>query len=131
MSDGPAPLRLGKCSTCHARYVPIDGPCPKCGSLATEAYVSAGVGTVLASTLLEVPPPGWTAPHPLALVEVEDGVRLLVVPDLPLPPAGTLVQVRGEEGLYRARALRNDEAERGEGDVPGAGGSRPPFEPPR
>ncbi len=125
-------LTLGKCGTCHARFVPSDGPCPKCASPKTENYVSPGLGTVLASTALEVPPPGWERPHPLALVEVEDGVRLLVVPEGVLPPPGTLVQVRAEGPVYRARLPNPAEGDgRGEGDVPGAGATRPPFEPPR
>jgi hypothetical protein len=124
-------VTLGKCSTCHVRFVPGDGPCPKCGSVATEAYVSPGVGTVLASSALEVPPPGWERPHLLALIEVEDGVRLLVVPDPPLPLAGSLVQVRQDGAVYRARSTLADEGKRGEGDVPEAGSARPPFEPPR
>ena len=132
MTDGgSAGLQLGKCSVCHVRFVPVDGPCPKCGSTSTESYLSPGVGTVLASTSLEVPPPGWERPHPLALVEVEDGVRLLVVPDLPLPALGTLVEVRTDGGVYRARAAPRKKEKRGEGDVPEAGASRPPFEPPR
>jgi len=132
MSEGePAGLSLGKCSTCHARFVPVDGPCPRCGSGSTERYSSPGVGTVLASTSLEVPPPGWPGPHPLTLVEVEDGVRLLAIPDLPLPPAGTLVEVRAEGALYRAKTLDGEGAKRGEGDVPATGAIRPPFEPPR
>jgi hypothetical protein len=85
---------------------------------------------VLAATSLEVPPPGWEKPHPLALVEVEDGVRLLVVPDAALPPVGTTVTVRADGPLYRARSTEA-QGGRGEGDVPEAGRTRPPFEPPR
>ena len=130
-AGAPVGVSLGKCSTCHARFVPVDGPCPRCGSPSTETYASPGVGKVLAATALEVPPPGWPGPHLLALVEVEDGVRLLVIPDPPLPSLGALVEVRAEGALYRGRALAEGGAERGEGDVPGAGASRPPFEPPR
>ena len=124
-------VQLGKCLTCHARFVPVDGPCPRCGSARTEPYVSPGVGRVLASTLLEVPPPGWPGPHPLAIVEVEDGVRLLVIPEPPLPAPGALVTVAADGPVYRARSADPEGAERGEGDAPAAGGSRPPFEPPR
>ena len=119
-------LRLGKCSTCHTRFVPVDGPCPKCGSTATESYLAGGLGTVLCSTALEVPPPGWEPPHPLALVEVEDGVRLLVIPDLPLPAVGTIVEVVSDGAVYRARASPISGGTRGEGDVPGTGATRPP-----
>jgi uncharacterized OB-fold protein len=124
-------LRLGKCSVCHARFVPVDGPCPRCGSVATESYLAPGLGVALATTALEVPPPGWETPHLLALVEVEDGVRLLVVPDPPLPEPGARLEVRTDGALYRARVLRDGQGGRGEGDAPGTGVSRPPFEPPR
>ena len=124
-------LPLGKCLTCHVRFVPVDGGCPKCGSAATERYVSAGVGTVLSATALENPPPGWERPHLLAFVEVEDGVRLLVVPGKPLPAVGSEVVVRESGGVYRARLSATGGEKRGEGDVPAAGATRPPFEPPR
>ncbi len=120
MSEGFG-LTLGKCLSCHARFVPADANCPRCGSGSTETYPSSGVGTVLAATALEVPLPGWERPHPLALVEVEDGVRLLVVPDLPLPTAGTSVRVRLDRGIYRSAPGGAEEGERGEGDAPGAG----------
>jgi len=130
-ADAPAGVRLGKCMTCHVRFLPVDGPCPKCGSRSTEPYVSPGIGTVLASTSLEVPPPGWQRPHPLAFVEVEDGVRLLVVPEAPPPGAGEVVEVWQDGEVYRARRSARSEGERGEGDAPRVGSSRPPFEPPR
>jgi hypothetical protein len=132
MSAPPsAGLSLGKCATCHARFVPVDGPCPRCGAATTELYASPGVGTVLAATSLEVPPPGWERPHPLALVEVEDGVRLLAIPELPLPTPGTLVAVSADGPIYRARRTDATGERRGEGDAPEAGVTRPPFEPPR
>ncbi len=130
----PAPssvLQLGKCPGCHARFVPTDGPCPRCGSAGTETYAARGVGRVLAATALEVPPPGWPSPHLLALVEVEDGVRLLVAPDPPLPEVGALVQVVADGAIYRGHPMPPEEGGRGEGDVPKVGGTRPPFEPPR
>jgi uncharacterized OB-fold protein len=124
-------LTLGKCATCHARFVPCDGPCPRCASPATELYRAGALGAVLAATSLDAPPPGWPGPHPLALVEVEDGVRLLVVPDAPLPAVGSRVEVRADGAIYRCRPAEGREGERGEGDVPKAGSVRPSFEPPR
>jgi len=130
-APGPEGLTLVKCSTCHARFTPREGPCPRCMSPSTEAFIVPGIGTVLASTALEVPPPGWEAPHLLALVELEDAVRLLVLPEAPLPVPGALVEVRADGPVYRARRVDGDRGGRGEGDAPGAGPSRPPFEPPR
>lgn len=105
MSGEPG-LRLCKCLACHARFVPGEAVCPRCAAATIETYVSPGIGTVLAATALEVPPPGWERPHLLALVEVEDGVRLLVIPDPPLPSAGDRLEVRADGDRLRAGAIR-------------------------
>jgi len=124
-------LTLAKCSTCHARFAPREGPCPRCMATTVETFVVPGVGTVLAATSLEVPPPGWPSPHLLAVVELEDAVRLLVLPQPPLPSPGDRVQVVPDGPVYRSRRLEVEQGKRGEGDAPGAGPARPPFEPPR
>ncbi len=129
MSAPPPPLPLSKCSTCHARFVPVDGPCPRCGAATVEPYAARPDGTVLAVTALEVPPPGWERPHGLALVEVEDAVRLLVIAGAPLPSPGSHVVVRADGAVYRVGPA--EQVERGEGEVPTAGRARLSFEPPR
>jgi hypothetical protein len=127
----PVGVLLGKCLVCHVRFAPGDGPCPKCGSASTERYSAPPVATTLAATSLEVPPPGWEKPHALALVELEDGVRLLALVDGPLPRPGELLEIRLDGDLYHVRRGAAEEGKRGEGDVPGAGAVRPSFEPPR
>jgi uncharacterized OB-fold protein len=62
------------------------------------------MGRVLAATELQYPASGWHAPHPLALVELEDAVRVLAIEEGSLPEVGTLVRVRRDGALYRARA---------------------------
>jgi uncharacterized OB-fold protein len=124
-------LTLAKCSTCHARFAPREGPCPRCMATSVETFVVPGVGTVLAATALEVPPPGWASPHLLALVEFDDAVRLLVIAAPPLPAPGDRVQVVRDGPVYRARPHGPARGSRGEGDAPEAGSARPPFEPPR
>jgi len=98
----PGGLELSRCSSCHTRFLPTDGPCPKCGSRDCVTFTAAPVGKVLAATELHYPASGWQAPHRLALVEVADGVRLLAVVEGHLPVAGTLVEVQREGELYRA-----------------------------
>ena len=97
-------LELTRCLSCHARYLPTDGPCPKCGSVESASYAVAPVGRVLASTELHYPPTGFHSPHRLALVEAADAVRLLAVVEGPLPVAGALVEVRRDGDVYRARS---------------------------
>jgi len=97
-------IELVRCEACHSRFLPSDGPCPKCGSRNCVAYSTSAVGRVLVATELQYPATGWTAPHPLILVELSDGVRVLAIGEGPLPAVGALVEVRRDQELYRARA---------------------------
>ncbi len=121
-------LEVRRCETCQSRYLPTDGPCPQCGGLASLPLAVPPRGSVLAATELQYPAAGWTAPHPIALVEVAEGVRLLGIVEGPLPATGELVEVRRDGEVYRVRAAPR---ERGEGDSPKAGSAAPSFEPPR
>jgi uncharacterized OB-fold protein len=103
--DDPPALALSRCTACKARFLPREGRCPRCGSGAVEAYTVPPSGAVVAATELVYPPPGWPAPHRLALVEVPDGVRLLGVVEGPLPPLGSAVTVQWDDPVYRVRAV--------------------------
>jgi len=97
-------LELMRCRSCHARFLPGDGPCPKCGSADCVGYATSAVGKVMAATELHYPASGWHAPHRLALVEVADSVRLFAIVEGVLPVSGTLVEVRLDKDVYRAKA---------------------------
>ena len=79
------------------------------------------------------PAEGWTSPHVLAIVELPEAVRLLAIVDGKVPTIGSVVSVRREGEVYRARTEpgRAPVPERGEGDSPRAGSAGPSFEPPR
>jgi uncharacterized OB-fold protein len=96
------PIELSRCETCRARFLPTDGPCPRCGSADVRPYASPPIGTVLASTEMSNPPTGWTAPHRLALVELPESVRLIAIVEGALPVAATVVSVRLDGTVYRA-----------------------------
>ena len=102
MSAAPN-LDLARCEACHSRFLPSDGPCPRCGSLRCVPYSASPVGKVLAATELQYPAAGWTAPHRLVLVELTDAVRVLAIGEGPLPAPGTLVEVSRDNDVYRAR----------------------------
>jgi uncharacterized protein len=126
-------IDLSRCTSCQAWFLPTDGPCPHCGSVAMEIVATPGIGTVLSATELLHPAEGWGAPHRLALVEMPQSVRLLAVVDGPLPVEGTLVSLRRDGEVYRAHpghALPGRSG-RGEGEFPRAGASDASFEPPR
>lgn len=96
-------LELVLCHSCHTRFLPTDGPCPKCGSTDVALYSASAVGQVLAATELHYPASGWHSPHRLAMVEVADGVRILTIVEGSLPVPGALVEVRNDGAVYRAR----------------------------
>ena len=134
MTDRPAELVLSRCEACHARFLPNDGPCPRCGSTEVKAFVAPPLGVVLAATEVTSPAEGWKSPHRLALVEMPQSVRLLAIVEGPVPAPGDVVSVRRDGDIYRARTEPGSArpAERGEGESPNSGGTRPgSFEPPR
>ena len=103
MSPSATTIELQRCEACHTRFLPGDGPCPKCGSIDCVPYSAAAVGKVLASTELMYPASGWTAPHRLALVELSDGVRVLTIVEGSPPAPGVLVEVARDGDVYRAQ----------------------------
>jgi uncharacterized OB-fold protein len=93
-------VEVRSCSSCQYRFLPRSSPCPRCGSVATEPVTIPATGQVLAATELLVPPPGFSAPLRLVLVELEDGVRVLGTSPIALPNPGALVRVRLEGDHY-------------------------------
>jgi uncharacterized OB-fold protein len=103
VTDAPETLELSRCEACQSRFLPTDGACPKCGSTNIQPYTVPALGAVLAATELTAPAEGWHSPHRLALVEMPETVRLLAVVEGDLPTAGTVVSVRKDGDVYRAR----------------------------
>ncbi len=134
MSAPSEQLTLARCGACHARFLPTDGPCPRCGSTDVTPYLSPPLGVVLAATEVTTPAEGWKSPHRIAIVEMPQTVRLLAIVDGLVPSAGDVVSVRRDGEVYRARTEPTSDpgAGRGEGESPSPGGTRPgSFEPPR
>ncbi|TQS47097.1 bifunctional MaoC family dehydratase N-terminal/OB-fold nucleic acid binding domain-containing protein [Cryptosporangium phraense] len=86
-------LRIQRCGECGALRHPPGPFCLSCGSDAVGFVVSGGRGTVFSYVVHHHPPvPGRAAPYVVALVELEEGVRMLgeVVDDVRI---GTPVEV--------------------------------------
>ena len=98
------PLLIARCDSCHSRFLPRPGPCPRCGSSATLPYSVPATGIVLAAVELMNPSTGWPAPHRLVLVELEESVRVLALGGSVLPPIGEAVDVERDGERYRVVA---------------------------
>jgi uncharacterized OB-fold protein len=78
--DGAAAgeLRIQRCGVCKALRHPPGPACPACGALEPEFIVASGLGEVYSFVVHHHPPvPGKELPFVVALVELEEGVRLL------------------------------------------------------
>ncbi len=78
--DGTAQgeLRIQKCNACGVLRHPPGPVCPDCHAMDRGHVVASGRGTVFSFLVHHAPQvPGKTLPLPLALVELEEGVRMV------------------------------------------------------
>jgi uncharacterized OB-fold protein len=71
-------LRIQRCGGCGELRHPPGPMCPHCNETKPEHLVASGLGEVYSYVVHHHPPvPGHTLPFVIALVELEEGVRLL------------------------------------------------------
>jgi uncharacterized OB-fold protein len=78
--DGTAvgELRIQQCNACGSLRFPPGPACPDCGVLDRGHVVSSGRGTVFSYVVHRHPPvPGRELPIVIALIDVEEGVRMV------------------------------------------------------
>ncbi len=70
-------LRLQRCSPCQAHYFPPRPFCPRChsGEVAWEA--TSGRGALHSYVINHRAAPGFEAPYAIAVVELEEGPRMM------------------------------------------------------
>ena len=73
-------LEASKCKKCGKILYPPRLVCPECGAREFTSEVLPRNGKVVTYTIIRVPPAGFTeqTPLPMALVELTNGVRLMV-----------------------------------------------------
>jgi uncharacterized protein len=108
-------LLLQRCRACEATYFPPQPFCPRCSSDDVEVVRSSGRGTLHSYVITHLAAPGFAAPYVIAVVELDEGPRLLtniveVAPDpeaLPLDlPLEVVFETAGDVTLpmFRPRA---------------------------
>ena len=71
-------LLIQRCSDCQRLRHPPRPACASCGSFAWETVTASGWGTVFSFVVVHHPPvPGFDYPLPIAVVELEEGTRLV------------------------------------------------------
>ena len=70
-------LRLQRCIECGTVYFPPRPFCPTNGSRAVEVFTASGRGRLFSYVINHLPSPGFTPPFAIAVVELEEGPRLM------------------------------------------------------
>jgi uncharacterized OB-fold protein len=65
-----------RCQACEAVQFPPRGACGACRGAKLEPYRFSGRGTVFSFAEVAVAPQGFSGPYVVALVELEEGVRV-------------------------------------------------------
>jgi uncharacterized OB-fold protein/acyl dehydratase len=71
-------LLIQRCASCGTLRHPPRPACPSCRSLEWDTHAASGRGTLHSYTVHHHPPvPGFEAPYVVALVDLEEGTRLI------------------------------------------------------
>jgi uncharacterized OB-fold protein len=91
-------LRLQRCRACRQPYFPPQPFCPRCTSQDVEVFRASGNATLHSYVINHRAAPGFVAPYVIAVVELDEGPRLLtnlveVAPDPDALPLDLPVEV--------------------------------------
>ncbi len=70
-------LRLQRCDTCAHAYFPPRPFCPSCGSRKVSIFKASGKATLYSYVIHHRPVPGFTPPYAIAVVELDEGPRMM------------------------------------------------------
>jgi hypothetical protein len=70
-------LRLQRCRPCSRAYFPPRPFCPHCGSGDVEVFRASGRATLYSYVIHQRPVPGFTPPYAIAVVQLEEGPRMM------------------------------------------------------
>ena len=70
-------LRLQTCRSCDNTYFPPRPFCPECGSRDVAVTKASGKARLLSYVINHLPSPGFESPFAIAIVELEEGPRLM------------------------------------------------------
>jgi len=70
-------LRLQRCGDCEHVYFPPRPFCPACSSRNVRVFKASGHGRLLSYVINHRPHPAWNAPYSIAIVELDEGPRMM------------------------------------------------------
>jgi uncharacterized OB-fold protein len=80
-------LRLQRCDACAHVYFPPRPFCPSCASRKVSVFQASGKAKLYSYVIHHRPVPGFTPPYAIAVVELEEGPRMMSnIVDCPQTP---------------------------------------------
>jgi uncharacterized protein len=80
-------LRVQRCEVCAHTYFPPRPFCPKCASRKVSWIKASGRARLYSYVIHHRPAPGFTPPYSIAVVELEEGPRMMTnIVDCPQTP---------------------------------------------
>ena len=70
-------LRLQRCNACQVTYFPPRPFCPQCISREVEVFKASGSATLYSYVINERPHPAFDGPYAIAIVQLEEGPRMM------------------------------------------------------
>ena len=70
-------LRLQKCLSCSDTYFPPRPFCPACSSQDVDVFTASGRATLYSYIINHRPHPAFDGPYSIAVVELEEGPRMM------------------------------------------------------
>jgi len=70
-------LRLQRCAGCGDAYFPPRPFCPSCGSADVDVFRASGRATLYSYVIHHRPAPGFVPPYSIAVVQLEEGPRMM------------------------------------------------------
>ena len=92
-------LRLQRCDDCAQVYFPPRPFCPACASRQVSVFASSGRGTLHSYVINQraAPNSGFKAPYSIAIVELEEGPRLMTnIVDIEQTPEALVLDMHVE-----------------------------------
>ena len=87
-------LRLQRCRDCQHAYFPPRPFCPECSSRDVEVFAASGRGTLHSYVINHMKAPGFEPPYAIAVVELEEGPRLMSnILDCPQTPEALVLDM--------------------------------------
>lgn len=87
-------LLLNSCPACERPYFPPRPFCPACGSREVEVVQASGRGSLHSYVINHMPAPGYEPPFTIAVVMLEEGVKMVSnIVDCPPEPSALVLDM--------------------------------------